>query len=480
MNAKKTKTVKAGVVGRASAPAPLATKKRPPASAATKKQPAKSVPAAKRVKLVRTTRSDEPANAFYAQSGGVTAVINATAATCIEALQKNSAVGRIYGGKNGILGALREEFFDVTNMSSARLNRLSHTPGAFFGSCRYKLEDFKNTKSPRREEFQRILEVFKSHNIRYFFYNGGNDSSDTCMKISMAAQQAGYPLRAIHLPKTIDNDLYGTDCSPGYASAAKYLAVSTLETSLDVEAMCESSTKVFLFEVMGRHTGWLAGAAGVATQVIANLPLIILFPEVPFMQKRVLRLVREKVQKFGYVNIIISEGIRDSRGRLVASVDSKDSFGHQQLGGTAYAIAAMVQKEFGYKHHCSVPDYLQRSAAHIVSETDYDHVRALSNKAVRLAVEGKTRLMVAIERLSDSPYRWRVGSVDLTKVANREKKVPASFISSDGYSITDDFVNYLMPLIRRERYPDYRVGLPHYLHRGDAKLVKPVLKKWRD
>ena len=441
--------------------------------------PRKSAATARKKAVGKPVKGATPGNALYAQSGGVTAVINATAASCIEAAQNSRAIGKIYGASNGILGVLRERLFDVSRMSAKQLNSLSRTPGAYFGSCRYKLADYRDSKDPRRAEFTRILEVLRAYDIRYLFYNGGNDSSDTCMKISVAAAQAGYPLNAIHLPKTIDNDLYGTDCSPGYASAAKYLAVSTLETSLDVEAMSESSTKVFLFEVMGRHTGWLAGAAGVAAQAIAKLPIIILFPEIPFMKRRLLRLIREKVTRYGFVNVIISEGVRDSRGKLIASVDSQDSFGHQQLGGVAYTIAGMVQKELGLKHHCSVPDYLQRSAAHLVSQTDYDHVRALSNKAVQLATRGQSRCMVAIERLSNSPYRWRVGSVDLSKVANREKKVPANFISPDGYSISKGFVEYLMPLIRRERYPDYKNGLPQYLHRGNARPIKPKLPAWK-
>ena len=417
-------------------------------------------------------------NALYGQSGGVTPVINATGATCIEALQKASGVEQIYGAKNGILGILREQLFDVTNISAGKLDKISQTPGAYFGSCRYKLDDINTKDKKRHEEFRRIIEVFRTHNIRYFFYNGGNDSSDTCMKISQVASQMGYNLKAIHLPKTIDNDLFGTDCSPGYGSTAKYLATSCLEAALDVEAMCESSTKVFLFEVMGRHTGWLAGA-GAAGLKASDMPFIVLFPEIPFVQKQVMRLIKEKVKTYGFVNVVISEGIRDSRNRLIAGSSSRDSFGHQQLGGCAYTLAEMVQKNLGYKHHCAVPDYLQRSASHLMSATDYKHCQALSNKAVQLALAGKNQIMVAIERLSNSPYRWRVGSVNLAKVANKEKKVPTRFISSDGYGITEDFIQYLLPLMQGERYPAYTKGIPRYLRRKNAKQAKPLLKPWR-
>ena len=400
------------------------------------------------------------ANAFYAQSGGVTAVINATAAGVIEtARQHKDRIGKVYAGRNGIIGALREELIDTSKESARAIAGLRHTPSGAFGSCRYKLKSLKENA----REYERLIDVFRAHNIRYFFYNGGGDSQDTAHKVSQLGEQMDYPITCIGIPKTVDNDLPLTDCSPGFGSVAKYVAISTREAALDVASMCESSTKVFILEVMGRHAGWIAAASALASDGPEGPPHLILFPEVPFDTDAVMARVEQTVQKAGYCVIVVSEGARYADGRFLAEAGTKDAFGHSQLGGVAPTLAGMIKDRLGYKYHWAVADYLQRAARHIASATDVKQAYAVGQAAVRFALAGRNAVMPIIERRSDKPYRWRIGEAPLAKVANVEKELPRSYISRDGFGITPKARRYLAPLIVGEDHPPYKGGMPQYV-----------------
>lgn len=400
-----------------------------------------------------------PKNIFYAQSGGVTAVINASACGVIETARRHSdRIGTVYAGRNGIIGALREELIDTSLESAEAIATLRHTPSGAFGSCRYKLKSLEQN----RREYERLIEVFKAHNIGYFLYNGGGDSADTCLKISQLSETMGYPIQAIHIPKTVDNDLPLTDNSPGFGSVAKYVAVSTMEASLDVASMCETSTKVFILEVMGRHAGWIAAAGGLAARRAGDPPHIILLPEVAFDQERFLARVDATVKEKGYCVIVASEGVCDAENNLISASSHTDAFGHKQLGGVAPTLAGLIKAKLGYKYHWALADYLQRSARHIASATDVEQAYAVGQTAVEYALAGKNAVMVAIERQPGSEYRWTLGEAPLAEVANVEKKMPAEFISDDGFGITAEAREYLLPLIQGEDYPPYHDGVPQY------------------
>ena len=415
------------------------------------------------------------ANAFYAQSGGVTSVINASACGVIETARKHKKqIGRVYAGKNGILGALKEELIDTSRETNKSIAALRHTPSGAFGSCRYKL------KAPEADdrEYARILEVFRSHNIRYFFYNGGGDSQDTVDKLASYSKRNDYDLSCIGIPKTVDNDLPYTDCCPGFGSVAKYVAIATREASLDVASMCETSTKVFVLEVMGRHAGWIAASGALAQEKIGDSPQIILFPEVPFVDADFLRTVKRAVNSKGYCVIVVSEGVRRKNGRFLSESGSKDAFGHVQLGGVAPVIADMIGRKLGYKNHWAVADYLQRAARHIASATDVEQAYSLGKAAVELAISGHSGVMPIIKRVSDSPYRWKIGYEKLSKVANVERFLPKSFISQDGYGITAKARRYLEPLIAGEDYPPFRGGMPQYVRLKNLLVEKKCPVKW--
>ncbi|MFZ0487870.1 MAG: 6-phosphofructokinase [Arenicellales bacterium] len=402
----------------------------------------------------------KPKNAFYAQSGGVTAVINASAAGVIETARKHpQRIGRVYAGNNGIIGALTEELIDTYRENSRTVEGLRYTPSGAFGSCRYKLKGLDEN----RREYQRLIEVFAAHDIGYFFYNGGGDSADTCLKVSQLSGTMGFPIQAIHVPKTVDNDLPITDNCPGFGSVAKYVAVSTREASFDVASMYKTSTKVFILEVMGRHAGWIAAAGGMAADERNDIPIIILFPEVPFDHAAFTAAVDLKVKKYGYVSVVVSEGAQDGQGRFLADQGLTDAFGHAQLGGVAPVIADLVKRELGHKCHWAVADYLQRAARHVASATDVRHAYAVGKEAVKMALAGENAVMPAIKRLSNKPYKWRIEKAPLDKVANVEKKMPRNFISRDGFGITAKCRDYLAPLIKGEDYPPYRNGLPDYV-----------------
>jgi 6-phosphofructokinase len=409
-------------------------------------------------------------NAFYAQSGGVTAVINASACGVIETARKHRRhIGVVYAGRNGILGALHEDLIDTSQESVGDIRALRHTPAGAFGSARYKLKKFET--DPR--EYERLIEVFKAHDIGYFFYNGGGDSADTCYKVSMLADKLGYPLQAIHVPKTVDNDLPITDCCPGFGSVAKYVAVSIREAGFDVASMAKTSTKVFVMEVMGRHAGWIAAAGGLAAGKAGEAPHVILFPEIAFDEERFLVRTKECVEKYGYCAVVVSEGVRNAEGRFLSDAGTRDAFGHAQLGGVGPVVAQLVKDNLGYKYHWAVADYLQRSARHIASKVDVEQAYAVGKAAVEFAVQGHNSVMPAIVRTSNRPYRWNIGMAPLEKVANVEKMMPRDYITPDGFHITAKCRRYLAPLIQGEDYPPYEDGLPQYV----VLKNKPVRKR---
>ena len=411
-------------------------------------------------------------NAFYAQSGGVTAVINASACGVIETARKHKdKIGKVYAGRNGIIGALTEDLIDTTKESATAIAALRNTPSGGFGSCRYKLKSLEANK----REYERLIEVFKAHNIGYFFYNGGGDSADTCYKVSQLSETLGYPVQAIHVPKTVDNDLPITDNCPGFGSVAKYIAVSTLEATYDVRSMCATSTKVFVLEVMGRHAGWIAAAGAMASTKDTELPIVVLFPEVLFDQKKFLAKVDGLVKKFGYCTVVVSEGCHWPDGKFLAEQGTRDAFGHAQLGGAAPVVANMIKDALGHKFHWGVADYLQRAARHIASKSDVDQAYAMGKAAVEFALKGHNSVMPTVERVSNKPYKWKVGMAPLAKVANVEKMMPKNFITKDGFGITEKCREYLGPLMKGEDYPPYGAdGLPKYVTLKNVAVAKKL------
>ena len=400
-------------------------------------------------------------NAFYAQSGGVTSVINNTACGVIQTAKKYpEKISKVLAGRNGILGALNEELIDTSLEDDQDIEALRHTPSGAFGSCRHKLKSIEEN----REEYQQLIKVFKAHNIGYFFYNGGGDSQDTAHKVSMLSEKMGFPIQCIGIPKTVDNDLPFTDNCPGFGSVAKYVAVSIKEAGFDVASMAETSTKVFVMEVMGRHAGWIAAAGGLAAESEKDAPHIILFPEISFSQQAFLAKVDHCVKTYGYCAIVVSEGVRDNEGKFLADAGLKDAFGHTQLGGVAPVIANLIKQNLGYKYHWAVSDYLQRAARHISSQTDVEQAYALGKAAVEFAIEGKNAVMPIVVRDSSTPYQWHIEEVALSEVANIEKSMPRDYITEDGFGITEACKEYLSPLIQGEAYPPYHAhGLPNYV-----------------
>lgn len=412
----------------------------------------------------------KPRNAFYAQSGGVTAVINASACGVIETCRKHkSRIGKVYAGRHGIVGALTEDLIDTSKESAAAIRALRHTPAGAFGSARYKLKKFDENPA----QYERLIDVFRAHDIGYFFYNGGGDSADTCLKVSELADRLGYPIQAIHVPKTVDNDLPITDTCPGFGSVAKYVAVSIREAGFDVASMAKTSTKVFIMEVMGRHAGWIAAAGGLAAEKAGDAPHIILFPEITFDEEAFCARVKQSVEKYGYCAIVVSEGVKNKEGKFLSDAGIRDAFGHAQLGGVAPVIAQLVKQKLNYKYHWAVADYLQRAARHIASKVDVEQAYAVGKAAVDLALKGQNSLMPTIVRVSDKPYKWKIGSARLDQVANREKMLPRDYITADGFHITTKARRYLSPLIKGEDYPPYEDGLPQYVTLKNA----PVRRK---
>ena len=409
--------------------------------------------------------------AFYAQSGGVTAVFNATACGVIETVRKHRArIDKLYAGRNGIIGALSEDLIDTSREPAASIAALRHTPAGAFGSCRYQLASIDKDRS----QYERLIEVFRAHDIGYFFYNGGNDSADTCLKVSQLSERMGYPLIAVHIPKTVDNDLAVTDCCPGFGSAAKYVATSMREAAFDVASMAKTSTRAFVLEVMGRHAGWITAGVGLADDERTPIPLVLLFPEVRFNEAAFLANVDAKVKRWGYCCVGVSEGLLNAEGKLLAEAGTRDAFGHAQLGGVGPLIAMLIKDRLGHKYHWAVADYLQRSARHLASKTDLEQAYAVGAAAVELALAGMNAVMPAIVRTSDKPYRWRIGVAPLDRVANVEKKLPRDFITADGFGITAKARRYLSPLVRGEDYPPFTDGLPRYVRLKNVAVPKKL------
>jgi len=410
-------------------------------------------------------------NAFYAQSGGVTSVINASACGVIETARKHKGkIGKVFAGRNGIIGALTEDLIDTSKESAKAIAALRHTPAGAFGSCRYKLKGIEE----HRAQYERLIEVFRAHGIGYFFYNGGGDSADTCLKVSQLSEKMGYPIVAVHVPKTVDNDLPITDNCPGFGSVAKYIAVSTREATLDVASMAKTSTKVFVLEVMGRHAGWIAAAGGLASDKDLELPIVVLFPEIPFDQAKFIARVDATVKKFGYCTVVVSEGVKGQDGKFLSDQGLRDAFGHAQLGGVAPVIAGLVKNELNLKYHWAVADYLQRAARHIASKTDVLQAYATGKAAVEVALKGRNSVMPAIKRVSNRPYKWKIDIAELKDVANKEKFMPRDFITDDGFGITAKCRQYLTPLIQGEDYPPYRNGLPQYVRLKNVGVKKKL------
>jgi 6-phosphofructokinase 1 len=411
--------------------------------------------------------------AFYAQSGGVTPVINASACGLIEAARKHKI--KVYAGRNGIIGALTEDLIDTSKEPAKNIAALKHTPSGAFGSCRHKLKSLHDN----RAEYERLIDVFKAHDIGYFFYNGGGDSQDTAHKVSQIGATLGYPLTCIGIPKTVDNDLPYTDCCPGFGSVAKYVGVSIREASFDVASMALTSTKVFVLEVMGRHAGWIAAASGLATVKHNDGPHIILFPEITFNEEKFLKRVDTCVKKYGFCSIVVSEGVKDANGKFLADAGLQDAFGHTQLGGVAPLAAQIIKNSLGYKYHWAVADYLQRAARHIASKTDVEQAYAVGKAAMEFALQGKNNIMPIIVRKQDKPYKWVIDSVPLAKVANVEKKMPRDFITRDGFHITDKCRTYLQPLIQGEDYPPFKNGLPVFVELKNIAVPKKLKQEFK-
>jgi len=418
----------------------------------------------------------KPKNALYAQSGGVTAVINASACGLIETARKyKTKIGKMYAGRDGIIGALTEDLIDTSKESAQAIRALRYTPAGAFGSCRYKLKGLEES----RTQYTRLIEVFKAHNIGYFFYNGGGDSQDTAHKVSQISEKLGYPITCIGIPKTVDNDLSVTDCCPGFGSVAKYVAVSIREAGFDVASMAKTSTKVFIMEVMGRHAGWIAAAGGLAAEKDGDAPHILLFPEVVLDEQKFIAKVDETVKKYGYCAMVVSEGVKNNEGKFLSESGIKDAFGHAQLGGVAPIIAKLVKDKLGYKYHWAVADYLQRAARHIASKVDVEQAYAVGKAAVELAIKGHNAVMPTIVRKSNRPYKWTIGVADLAKVANVEKKMPTDYISADGFGITEKCRTYLQPLIQGEDYPPFKNGLPAYVRLKNVAVKKKLNTEFR-
>ncbi len=397
-------------------------------------------------------------NAVYAQSGGVTAVINASAHGWLKAARASREIKKTFAARQGLNGIINNELIALSDWSESQVDTLAQLPAGAFGSCRRKLKDIQQEAAI----FQKLLETFSVHQIGYLFYNGGNDSMDTVHQINRFAQQQSYPLQVIGIPKTIDNDLPITDNSPGFGSVAKYNAISMLEASRDTESMCADSTKVFIMETMGRHAGWIAAATSLARLTEKDGPHLILLPEIPFQEDKFLAAVETNVSLHGFCSITVAEGIKNTQARFLAESGRQDSFGHVQLGGAGSYIQQLTQQNLKLKTHRAIPDYCQRSARHAAAGVDIQQAIACGKHAVQLAEKGLSGVVSIIKRIQDNPYRWEISHTEAQLIANQEKCLPPAFISSNGMHITEAFRSYCLPLIQGEQPPPYQNGLPDY------------------
>ncbi|KUJ75795.1 6-phosphofructokinase [Thiomicrospira sp. XS5] len=418
-----------------------------------------------------------PRNVIYAQAGGVTAVINASAAGVIEMVKRHpEKFGKVYAAINGIVGVLEERLTDASRFSEDTLDRLKTQPGAAFQACRFDLDGIDENPG----QYQRVLEVFRTYDIGYFFYNGGNGSMVTAQKVADYCSAHGHPVTCIGVAKTIDNDLALSHCSPGFGSAAKYIATSLLEATMDLFSMHNTSTKFFALEAMGRNVGWLTIAGGLIKTAMPDVPLLILPAERPFERSKFLDRVQHLIDTKGYCVCIVSEGLMDMDGHYISieNVEHTHNNDYTQLGGVAHTLSGLVSNTFNCKTHSAVPDYLQRSASHLVSQTDWEMAYRAGKAAVQAALDGKHGVLPVIEVIDTHPLVWRYKNVDLFEVADLEKSVPDEFLTEDGMDITPAAIDYLLPLIKGERHIQYCNGLPD-IYPMQFELVEQQLPKYK-
>lgn len=413
-------------------------------------------------------------NLLVAQSGGPTAVINASVAGVIQQAGKQEVIEEIYGGLNGIFGILNEDLIDLQEETNKGIEGLKYTPAAALGTCRYKI-DFKKKPEKAAQEMNRLFEVFQAHNIRYFFYAGGNDSQDTAHKIHEEAIKRGWEMRVIGIPKTIDNDLPHTDHCPGFGSVAKYAAATTMEIAFDVGSMATDDGACCIVEVMGRSAGWIAGATVLAKRNPDDAPHIILLPEIPFEEEAFLKRVQEVVEKIKYCIVVVGEGLKNKAGEEIAADKSRlDAFGHPILSGAAEHLAELVQAKLNLKSRSVKLGYAQRAANHFASATDALEASACGEEAVKAAVDGQSGFMVKIVRVQNSPYKWNLGLQPLGDIANVEHFVPRDWISEDGFLPNEKFVEYARPLIEGEVKFPVDGGLPKYVTLEKVRIEKKL------
>lgn len=413
---------------------------------------------------------------LVAQSGGPTCAINASIVGVIQEAGKHGCIEEIYGGLNGILGILNEELIDINEEKARTIEELKHTPGPALGTCRYKV-DFKKKPDQAAKDMDRLFEVFQAHNIRYFFYAGGNDSQDTSNQIHQQAVQRNYEMRVIGVPKTIDNDLPHTDHTPGFGSVVKYNATTVMEVALDIGGMATDDGACCIVEVMGRSAGWIAGGTALAKKSLDDAPHIILFPEVPFEEEAFLARVKATIDRVKYCVVVVGEGLKRANGEEVGADKSRlDAFGHPVLSGAADRLAELVQGKLNTKTRTVKLGYAQRAAAHIASQRDLDEAVMCGEAAVKAAVDGRSGFMVKIVRSSNDPYRSTTDLQDLNDIANAVHHVPREWISPDGMMVTEDFLSYARPLIEGEPKIPYEGGLPRYaqLSRSPVDKILPA------
>ena len=400
-------------------------------------------------------------NALYIQSGGMTSVLNNAAYTIIKTIQKYpKKIGKLYAGIYGIVGVLEDNLLDISTLSEIQIENIKNSPGGVFGTSRYKIKSINEDFAI----YETLVNIFIKYNIHYIFYNGGNDSVDTALKLSKITKKFDYKLYCIAVPKTIDNDIACTDVSPGFGSAAKYIATSMYEASIDLKSMCKTSTKVFIMEIMGRHAGWLTAASAVWKNNDSDPPHICLLPEIPFNQERFLKLVTNSVNKYGYCSIAVSEGLKDETHKFISHKNTNDTFGHTQLGGVSSVLANIIQINLGYKCHYAIPDYLQRAAKHLCSKLDIEIANAVGKAAVEFAIQQKNNVMPCIKKIQTNPYLYEIECISLDNIANVEKKMPLNFIDKENLTITSECKEYILPFVSGEVFPKYSEnGKPIYI-----------------